>query len=222
MDLKRELQEQLTQLDLQLDGETLETEIAFLEELLRWNKTHNLTAIHDPVEAVEKHLVDSLSLLPYLGCPDSVLDIGSGGGFPGLPLQIACPGLKMVSVDAVAKKISFQRHAARKFKLRGFTPWHGRIELVPKQQFAESGFDLIVARAFAPLQTLLELALPCLGPGGRIAAMKGADAGNELAEASDWLMLNGLFCSQQVLLELPRSKAQRSLLFFKHKPQDME
>jgi 16S rRNA (guanine527-N7)-methyltransferase len=222
MDLKCELEEQLEQLDIQLDGETLDSEIAFLNELLRWNKTHNLTAIDDPVEAVEKHLVDSLSVLPYLGQPDSVLDIGSGGGFPGLPLQIARPGLKIVSVDAVAKKIAFQRHAARMFKLKDFTPWHGRIEMVAHQPFAENGFDLIIARAFAPLKTLLELALPCLSSGGQIVAMKGADAENELVEAGDWLAVNGLSCYKQVSLELPRSKAQRFLLFFRHKTQDME
>ena len=222
MELKDTLRCQLAAFDICLDEQTLAAEVDFLSELLRWNKTHNLTAITDPGEAVEKHLVDSLTLLPYLDQGDSILDIGSGGGFPGIPLQIARPGLQIVSVDAVAKKIAFQRHAARRLKLRGFTPWHGRIEAVPQQPFAVNGFSLVVARAFASLQTLLELALPCLKPGGRIVAMKGADGEKELAAAGAWLALNGLCCYEQVLLELPRSGARRYLLFFRLKPQDVE
>ncbi len=221
MVLQNELQSQLLALDIQLSDAVLAAEVDFLAELLRWNKTHNLTAITDPDEAIEKHLVDSLTLLPYLNVADSILDIGSGGGFPGIPLQIACPELQIASVDAVAKKIAFQRHATRHFKLSGFTPWHGRVEQVPQQPFAAGGFDRVIARAFAPLPKLLELALPCLKPDGCIIAMKGAEAEKELAEVGDWLALNGLHCSQQVALELPRSGARRYLLFFSFKPQDI-
>ena len=216
------LQGQLALLDIELTEDALVAEVNFLSELLRWNKTYNLTAITDPNEAIEKHLVDSLTLLPYLEEAKSVLDIGSGGGFPGIPLQIARPDLQFVSVDAVAKKIAFQRHAVRRLKLSGFTPWHGRIEQVPEQSFALSGFDLVVARAFASLQTMLELALPCLKPEGCIAAMKGVDGERELAEVEDWLALRGLYCSRQVSLELPGSGAKRYLLFFRFKPQDVD
>ena len=222
MDLCDDLREQLAALDISLNDYVLSAEIDFLQELLRWNKTYNLTAIIDPVEAIEKHLVDSLTLLPHLGSVNSILDIGSGGGFPGIPLQIACPELNIVSVDAVAKKIAFQRHAARRLKLNRFKPWHGRVEQVPQQLFASDGFDLVITRAFAPLPKLLELALPCLKPDGCIVAMKGADGEKELAEVGDWLALNGLHCSQQVSLELPRSGARRYLLFFRLKPQDVE
>ena len=222
MDLHGTLRVQLGALGIRLDDAVLSTEIDFLSELLRWNKTYNLTAITDPSEAVEKHLVDSLTLLPYLTGDESLLDIGSGGGFPGIPLRIACPGLEVVSVDAVAKKISFQRHVARRLNLTGFTPWHGRVEQVPQQVFCADGFDLVVARAFSSLRDLIGFALPCLKPGGRIVAMKGAEGDKELLEIGDWLVLNGLFCSQQVSLALPSSEARRNLLFFSVKPQDVD
>ena len=222
MALHGALQEQLAAFEIRLNDAVLTTEIDFLLELLRWNKTHNLTAITDPSEAIEKHLVDSLTLLPYLTGDELLLDIGSGGGFPGIPLRIASPGLKVVSVDAVSKKISFQRHAARRLNLTGFTPWHGRVEQVPQQGFFADGFDLVVARAFASLKDLLELALPCLKPGGRIVAMKGAEGEKELLEITDWLALNGLCCSQRISLTLPSSGARRYLLFFSFKPQDVE
>ncbi|MBE0502035.1 MAG: 16S rRNA (guanine(527)-N(7))-methyltransferase RsmG [Desulfuromonadales bacterium] len=210
---------QLALLGVQLDLAIIESEVDFLLELLRWNKTYNLTAITDPEEGIERHLVDSLTLFPYLDGAASLLDIGSGGGFPGIPLQIASPALRVVSVDAVAKKIDFQRHIVRRFKLSNFTPWHGRIEQLLKLPCAVEGFDLVVARAFSSLYALLELALPYVKPGGRIVAMKGPEGGRELVEVGKWLTENDLYCSQQIFLTLPGSGACRSLLFFARKPQ---
>lgn len=222
MEMHDALRRQLAALDIVLDEAVLSAEVQFLQELLRWNRTHNLTAITDPLEAVERHLVDSLTLLPYLGNSGSLLDIGSGGGFPGIPLRIAHPGLQVVSVDAVAKKIAFQRHAVRRLHLSGFTPWHGRIERLPEQTFVRDGFDWVVARAFASLQDLLSLALPCLKPEGKIIAMKGPEGEKERAELDDWLETKGLVCTHQVTLSLPESGAVRHLLFFSSKPQDVE
>jgi 16S rRNA (guanine527-N7)-methyltransferase len=215
------LRTQLRQHDIFLDEAVLLKEVDFLMELLRWNKTYNLTSITDPVEAIEKHLIDSMLLLPYLDDVESILDIGSGGGFPGIPLQIARPQLRVTSVDAVAKKITFQRHVARQLKLNGLTPWHGRIEEVPRQDFSVSGFDFVVARAFSSLRDLIRLALPCVKPNGQIVAMKGPDGEKELNEMGDWLVEQGVCCDRQIFYSLPQSEARRSLLFFKVKPQDV-
>jgi 16S rRNA (guanine527-N7)-methyltransferase len=212
------LSHQLDLLGVKLDPAVIKLEVDFLLELLRWNKTYNLTAITEPEEGIERHLVDSLTLFPYLDEAASLLDIGSGGGFPGIPLQIASPELRVVSVDAVAKKIDFQRHIVRRFKLPNFTPWHGRIEQLSKLPFAVEGFDLVVARAFSSLHDLLELALPYMKPNGRIVAMKGPEGGRELAEVGEWLVEKDLYCNQQVFLTLPESGACRSLLFFTRKP----
>lgn len=214
MELKNALINQLAALDIGLEDNVLTTELDFLSELLRWNKTYNLTSITDLLPAVEKHLVDSLTLLPYLSGVGSMLDVGSGGGFPGIPLKIAQPDLEILSVDAVAKKIAFQRHVVRRLKLSGFTPWHGRIEQLFEQSFAKDGFDLIVARAFASLRDYLALALPYLKQGGRIVAMKGPEGEKELFEVSDWLSERGLCCSELKLITLPLSGACRCLLFF--------
>ncbi len=221
MELVDNLRTQLQQHDIFLDEAVLWKEVDFLTELLRWNKTYNLTSITDTVEAIEKHLVDSLLILPYLDNVESIMDVGSGGGFPGIPLQIARPQLRVTSVDAVAKKISFQRHVARQLKLDGLTPWHGRIEEVPRQKFAVYGFDLVVARAFSSLRDFLELALPCVKPNGQIVAMKGPDGEKELNEVGDWLVENGFCCNRQIYYSLPQSGSRRSLLFFNSKPQDV-
>lgn len=182
------------------------------EELLRWNRTHNLTAITDPLELREKHLVDSLTLLPLLDKAGRLLDLGSGAGFPSLPLKIARPGLEVVSVDAVGKKIAFQRHVTRTLKLNGFTAIHGRAEDLPDSPVCTPGFDLVTARALGSLPMLVELAAPCLAPEGRLIAMKGAEGAAELAAAQAELAALGFVCTAQHRLTLPVSRAERCLL----------
>ena len=181
-------------------------------ELLRWNRTHNLTAITDPDEVREKHLADALTLLPLLVGAVRLLDLGSGAGFPALPLKIACPELEVVAVDAVAKKIAFQRHVARALQLTGFTAIHGRAEDLPATPVCAPGFDVVTARALGNLPLLARLAAPCLAPGGRLIAMKGAEADAELAAAETELATLGFACVARHAVRLPVSGAERVLL----------
>lgn len=181
-------------------------------ELLRWNRTHNLTAITDPDEIREKHLADALTLLPQLSGAARLLDLGSGAGFPALPLKIARPELEVVAVDAVAKKIAFQRHVARALRLSGFTAIHGRAENLPATPVCAPGFDVVTARALGNLPLLARLAAPCLAPGGRLIAMKGAEGAAELAAAQEELETLGFVCTERHELRLPVSGAERCLL----------
>ena len=182
------------------------------QELLHWNRTHNLTAITEPSEIREKHLADSLTLLPLLGTAARLLDLGSGAGFPALPMKIVCPALEVVSVDAVAKKIAFQRHVARTLHLTGFTAVHGRAEDLPGSPCCGAGFDLVTARALGSLPLLARLAAPCLAPGGRLIAMKGAEGEAELTAARAELAALGFACTAQHRVRLPMSGAERCLL----------
>lgn len=206
------LASQLRELSLEVAVDASEKLLRLLAELLHWNRTHNLTAITDPIEGIEKHLVDSLTLLPLLTVDERLLDVGSGGGFPGLPLKIARPGLFVVSVDSVVKKIMFQRHAVRLLGLRGFEPLHARVESLPERPGYAGSFDVVVSRAFASLPAFAALALPCLQSEGRILAMKGAEGERELAEAKNELATLGLVCTELRQLRLPASGALRSLL----------
>jgi len=185
--------------------------LLFLGELLRWNKQINLTAITTHEGALEKHLVDALTVLPLLQGDERVLDLGSGAGIPGIPLKIALPGINLLSVDAVAKKILFQRQAARLLHLTAFEAWHGRAEEVPKR--AGGGlFDVVVSRAFASLIDFSRLACPCLRPGGRLIAMKGPEGEGELEAATEALGELGLVSAATETLQLPRSRAIRTLI----------
>jgi 16S rRNA (guanine527-N7)-methyltransferase len=205
------LLEALDDLGLEVEPEAIVPLERLVDELLRWNRRRNLTAIIKRDEILEKHLVDSLTLLPFVGRTGRLLDIGSGAGFPALPLKIARPDLEIVSVDAVGKKIDFQRHIARAFGLGGFTALHDRIEsLVDNPDYCK-GFDIVTARALCSLEELLVMARPFLAPGGRLLAMKGPDGDKELVGLGELLQDTGWLVTVH-RLKLPVSGAVRSLI----------
>lgn len=208
------LHEQLVALGVMVDKEVEVQLSSFLDELLRWNRTYNLTAVRDRAEGIEKHLVDSLTVLPLLVGNERLLDLGSGGGFPCLPLKVAAPGLSIVSVDSVGKKILFQRHAARNLGLRDFTALQARAEELPLQAACREGFSVVVARAFTSLANLASYALPLLRPGGRLIAMKGPEGEEELEQVRELLAGQQLQVQEVRRLTLPVSRAERRLIVF--------
>ncbi len=202
------LPEMLRRLDLNVASESLPLLERLVDELLRWNPRRNLTAITDRDEVLEKHLVDSLTLLPFVRQATRLLDIGSGAGFPALPLKIVCPELEVVSVDAVGKKIDFQRHVARMLGLKGFTALHERVE---KLTTSWAAFDLVTARALCSLSELIVLAKPFLRPGGCLVAMKGPEGDGEFCRQHDLLKQEGWSATLH-RLKLPVSGAERCLI----------
>ena len=153
-------------------GATLDaTQLAQFErltaELIKWNKAYNLTAITAPDEILTHHLLDSLTAHRQLA-GTTVADVGTGAGFPGLPLAIVNPTRRFTLIDAVDKKLRFIDHAARELGLANVRTRHGRIE-----QFTPEAFDTVIARAFAPLPRLVTLVTPIVGPAARLIAMKG-------------------------------------------------
>lgn len=201
----------LAELGLDVAPEAVARLERLADELLRWNRRRNLTAITGRDEILEKHLLDSLTLLPYLRRPGRLLDIGSGAGFPALPLKIACPDLEVVSVEAVGKKVAFQRHIARTFGLDGFSVLHERIEaLVACPGFCK-GFETVTARALCSLEELQAMAEPFLAPGGHLLAMKGPAGDREVAGLGSLLQERGRTVAVH-RLKLPWSGAARCLV----------
>jgi 16S rRNA (guanine527-N7)-methyltransferase len=179
-------------------------------ELRKWNRKFNLTAITREREIIVKHFLDSLTLVPHLPEGARLLDLGSGGGFPAIPLALVRPDLDVLSVDAAEKKIFFQRHAARLLGLQRFTALHARGELLAESH--AGGFDVIVSRAFSSLDRFIALARPLLAPGGLIIAMKGRWGEGEAAEAAPFLAEQELGVRQAVRLRLPVSGDERNLV----------
>ena len=147
--------------------------LAFRDLLLKWNKTYNLTALRDPDQAISHHLLDSLAILPQIG-EGSLLDVGSGGGLPGIPLAIARPELAVAMVDTVQKKASFLQQASIELGLKNVTVHNARVEEM-QGQYAQ-----ISSRAFAELGLFVSLTRHLLAPGGRWLAMKGVRPDAEL------------------------------------------
>jgi len=187
--------------------------IAFSEELKKWNRKINLTAIKDDRDIVIKHFADSLSLLGTLNTAGTLLDIGSGGGFPAIPLKIMLPHMSVLSVDAVEKKVLFQRHAARLLKLDNFTALHVRAEELIENYASQ--FDYVVSRAFSDLPHFVTLALPLLKDSGQIIAMKGRDGREEAAAAGKQFAGLGVKVADCIHLKLPISGDDRYLVVIK-------
>ena len=183
-----------------------------IQELLIWNRKSNITAITDPLEAAVKHVVDSLAAAAWIHPEDTLLDIGSGGGFPGIPLKIVMPSLTVTNIDASRKKISFQQSVIRKLGLTGIKARQIRIESLADDPGSHSAFSVIICRAFTELARFIETAIPLLALSGRLIAMKGRIDSQELSAAEKLVhRLNGRYSSRIISYTLPVIGAERSV-----------
>ena len=149
-------------------------------QLILWNKKINLTAISDPLAMAEKHFIDAMAVGSFLGQEKRIMDMGTGAGFPSLPLKILYPALDFVLVDASRKKVSFLKHVIRTLGLENIDALHSRVEDLAENKFHGHGYDAVISRAFAGLEKFVGLALPFLNTGGCIYALKGKQAAAEI------------------------------------------
>ena len=177
--------------------------LTFRDLLLKWNKTYNLTALRDPDQAIPHHLLDSLAILPYVGS-GPLLDVGSGGGLPGIPLAIARPELAVTMVDTVQKKATFLQQAAIELGLKNVAVSHARVEEMSGQ------YEQISSRAFAELRLFIKLTRHLLAPGGRWLAMKGLRPDDEIAA-----LPTDIVVERVVPLHVPGLDAERHLIILK-------
>lgn len=178
----------------------------YYKELLEWNAKISLTTITEPADAAIKHFLDSMLLLKYVPLAGALIDIGTGAGFPGIPLKIMNPELSVVLVEVVRKKANFLRQIIRLLNLEGIEVYNGRIEDFDRH----AAFDYAVSRAFSELGMFCRLAEPCIKSGGSLLAMKGSDA-KEHAAAHE-MAARGLACTAIHSYELPLHKGLRSLI----------
>jgi len=202
---------------IHLDKINVEAFGLFLKELLKWNQKINLTAIRTEKEIVLKHFLDSLSVHPCLPEYSSILDIGSGAGFPGIPLKIIKPSLEITLIDSVRKKVDFQRNIIRRLGLTGIKAIHGRAQDREILKSLEAQFDITLSRAFSDLRTFLILSLPFLKKDGRAIAMKSGVKTEEiqlLAKKEE----TRYRLQKTITFSLPFSPLKRSILLFEKRP----
>ena len=165
---------------IQLNPTQLDQFSAHAAELIQWTRRINLTAITDPLAVAVKHFLDSIATANSIP-PDAVLlDIGSGGGFPGLPLKIVIPSLSVTLIDASHKKVSFMKHVIRSLKLVNIDALHTRAEELARSRTYGQAFDVIVSRALSDIDTFVCLSLPLLAKDGMMIALKGTPSPNEI------------------------------------------
>jgi 16S rRNA (guanine527-N7)-methyltransferase len=172
---------------IELEPGELERLEGHLEALLEANERFNLTAVRDPAEAWVRHVADSLSLVPFVAesGAKSIVDLGSGGGFPGIPLAIAMPHVQVMLVDSVGKKVRYLEEVVQRLALTNVTVRQTRAEeLAAWKGGLRESFDAVVCRAVGGLPTLVELALPLIKVDGLLLAIKGERAQEEIVEAA--------------------------------------
>lgn len=191
----------LERLSLEVSPEQQRRMLDYLGLLERWNRSFNLTAVRDPLQMVSRHLLDSLSILPWVRGP-RVLDAGTGAGLPGVPLAIARPEWRLTLLDSAGKKIRFLRQVRRELELENIEPVQARLE----DFRPDDGFDCIVSRAFASLADFAAAARH-LGARARLLAMKGRFPASELEALPD-----GFRVEATEELEVPGLQEQRHLV----------
>jgi 16S rRNA (guanine527-N7)-methyltransferase len=175
----------------------------YLQLLLKWNAKINLVSSPDPKIILDRHLLDSLQLVPYIAGGEALLDIGSGAGFPGIPLAIAVPGIRVTLAESIKKKVDFLKSSVRDLKLGNVSIIHGRIG--PESQIGP--YDIIVSRGTVSLAKLVPLSLPFLKEEGRIISLKGKNVEAEVAELGE----RGKY-AQIIPYRLPISGLERSIV----------
>lgn len=198
------------ELGVALTLEQAERLARYTQLLLRWNRVHNLTSIAQPEHALSHHLLDSLAIVPSLlqltnDQASRVLDVGSGGGLPGIPLAVASPEFDVTLIDRVQKKVAFLQQAKAELGLANLQPVHDRVE-----DYRASPFDLIVARAFSSLAQLVRSTRHLIAAHGYWCAMKGVVPAEELAELNQSKL--GARLTTTIKLRVPRLDAERHLL----------
>jgi 16S rRNA (guanine527-N7)-methyltransferase len=187
---------------------------AYLEELWEWNRRFNLTGLKTRERIVIELFLDSLILAPFLPEKASMLDVGSGAGFPGLPLKIRHPGLQTHLLESSAKKVSFLKQVIRTLRLQGVDVIQGRIEAHKAWLYGE-GYGVITARALANLNKILHWCSPILSEGGVLVAFLGAEGEKDVEKSKEALDSQGLWVKQKVSYTLPGKKTKRHAFIFK-------
>ena len=177
---KEEMGIKLNDLDLKLNDTQIKNFYDFMNLLIEKNKVMNLTGITEPKEVVLKHFIDSLTILKYIDRNSSVIDVGTGAGFPGLPLKIADNSLEMTLLDSLNKRINFLNEVIGHTSLDKIKTIHGRAEDFGKNAEYREKYDVVTSRAVAPTNILLEYMMPFVKVGGKCICMKGNNAEVEI------------------------------------------
>lgn len=216
-----QLKKDLNEFGIELTAEMEEQFLLYYNMLIEWNSFMNLTAITDFDEVLKKHFTDSVSLIRAISDLGEkkyrMIDIGTGAGFPGIPLKIVFPNISVVLLDSLNKRVNFLKEVISKLQLTDITAVHGRAEDFAQNKEYRESFDLCVSRAVANLSTLSEYCLPFVKKNGRFISYKSEKVSEEFEISGKAISVLGGEYENQVTFELPDSDIYRNLFIIKKK-----
>lgn len=207
----------LEKLEIELDEKQVSQFYTYMQLLLEWNEKINLTAITDPKEIILKHFADSLTIAKYIGKEATLVDIGTGAGFPGIPLKIYRKDIKITLMDSLNKRINFLNEVIEKLELKKIETIHSRAEEFGKNKNYREKFDIATSRAVANMSTLSEYLIPCLNEKGIAIAMKGPDVKEELEKSKKAVEILGGEIIKVEEFYLPCSDIKRNIVLIEKK-----
>ncbi len=215
MDFNKKLNEKLKLININISEDEIENFKIYMELLLEWNEKINLTAITDENDIVLKHFVDSLTIKKYISENEKIIDIGTGAGFPGIPLAIMNKYNEITLMDSLNKRIVFLNDVIDKLKLNNVKAIHSRAEELARNKNHREKYDVAVSRAVANLSTLVEYMLPFVRIGGKCICMKGPNIEEELKNAKKAIKELGGEVIKIENFKLPESDNERNIVIIK-------
>ena len=209
------LQNQAQKIDINLTNKQLNEFYTYMNLLIEWNKNINLTAITEPEEIIKKHFIDSLTISKNIQKDSSIIDVGTGAGFPGIPLKIVREDINVVLLDALNKRLNFLNEVIKENKLENIETVHFRAEEIGKNKKYREKYDIATSRAVAQLNILAEYLLPLVKIGGKCICMKGSNVEEELKNSKKAITLLGGEIEKIEEFILPDSDIKRNVIIIK-------